>query len=102
VNPNDPGSEEEHGRPEEEEEEKDIVTAVVPLTNDSSSLHEHLPASNGLKFFMNLQLALILFLSFFCLYEHGWERMRAALEFRIPEGGLERNIHHDCGDKSIN
>jgi hypothetical protein len=54
VDPDDPGSEEEAEQPE------------------SSSLHDNLPVSKSFKFFMNVQLALILFLSFFWLYEHGW------------------------------
>jgi hypothetical protein len=71
VDPDDPGSEEEHDQPEKNGEE-DIITAAVPVTNESSGLHDDLPVSKSFKFFLNVQLALILLLCFFWLYEHVW------------------------------
>jgi hypothetical protein len=38
---------------------------------ESSDLYDDLPVSQSFKFFMNVQLALVLFLAFFWLYEHG-------------------------------
>jgi hypothetical protein len=72
VDPDDPGSEEEHDQPEKNGEEEYIITAAVPVTNESSGLHNDLPVSKSFKFFLNVQLALILLLCFFWLYEHVW------------------------------
>jgi hypothetical protein len=52
VNPDDPASKEQDDRPK------------------SSNLRDNLPVSKTFKFFMNVQLALILFLPIFWLYQH--------------------------------
>jgi hypothetical protein len=80
VDPDDLGLEEGHNLSEaEEEEEEEAIPAAVPVTNESSSLHDDLPVTKSFKIIMNVQLALIIFLSFFWLYERRWEWLRAAL-----------------------
>lgn len=65
MDPDDLGLKEGHNLSEAEEEEEEAVPAAVPLTNESSSLHDDLPVTKSFKIIMNVQLALILLLSFF-------------------------------------
>jgi hypothetical protein len=68
VDPDDLGLQEEHNLSEAEDEEaEEAIPAAVPLTNESSSLHDELPVTKSFKIIMNVQLALILFLYFFWL-----------------------------------
>jgi hypothetical protein len=66
VDPHESGSEE-HDQPEEEE--KDVITTAIPVRNGTSSLHDDRLVSKSFKFFMNLQLVLILVLAVFWLYD---------------------------------
>jgi hypothetical protein len=80
VDPDDLSEEENLSEAEEDlsEEEEDLSEAEEDLSEEEdqpeSSVHDDLLISQSFKFIMNVQLALILFLILFWLYEHPWYR----------------------------